>query len=218
MACDCILFDLDGTLVDTAPDLGYALNQVMLELGRQPLPDAVTRPHASAGARGLLKLGLGIDDSHPDYAPLRERFLAIYAANLSRQSRLFEGMYACLQSLGERGLDWGVVTNKPGWLTDPLMAALDFPSPACCIVSGDATANPKPDPANLLLACEVSGHAPNRCLYVGDAERDIVAGRRAGMTTVAVTYGYIENGHAPEAWQADWLIDHPAELIQCLTP
>lgn len=216
MTVHCILFDLDGTLVDTAPDLGYALNQVLIEQGREPLDNDLTRPHASAGARGLLKLGFGIGETDPQYEALRQRFLEIYADNLSRESAVFDGMQDLLEALAQRDIKWGVVTNKPGWLTDPLMASLKFATAPCCIIGGDATAYPKPNPDNILLACEQSRHSPEHCLYVGDAERDIIAGQRAGMRTVAVSYGYIENGHAPGDWGADWLIDHPLQLLDCL--
>lgn len=212
----CVLFDLDGTLVDTAPDLVAALNHLLTEDGRECIPYASARPYASAGSRGLLKLGFAIEETDPGYAELRRRFLDFYANNLHHHSRPFDGIEQALTALQSLGLNWGVVTNKPGFLTDPLMAALEFPSAPLCIVGGDATPRLKPHPDNLLLACQQIGHAPENCLYVGDAERDIIAGRRAGMRTVAVSYGYIENGHAPAEWGADALIDHPGELIQHL--
>lgn len=212
----CILFDLDGTLVDTAPDLGLALNLVLQEEGRAPLEAAIIRPHASQGGRGLLKLGFDIDEEHPDYTPLRERFLQHYRENLCVGSTVFEGMNDALHDLSARNIDWGVVTNKPAWLARPLMAALDFATDPVCIVGADQVPRPKPDPAAIELACELSGFSPPQCLYVGDAKRDIVAGRRAGMQTIAVRYGYIESGDSADDWGADWVIDHPSQILDCL--
>ncbi len=215
-AIHCVLFDLDGTLVDTAPDLGNTLNQLMLEEGREPLPQSALRPFASSGARGLLSVGFDMDEKHPDYADLRERFLQIYAENSTLNSTPFPGITNLLHILAERGIHWGVVTNKPGWLTNPLMEKLAFAIAPACVIGGDATPYPKPDPGNLLLACEQIGLEPEHCLYVGDAQRDITAGQRAGMRTVAVRYGYIETGDCADNWGADWMIDHPAQLIDCL--
>lgn len=216
MTIRCILFDLDGTLVDTAPDLGLALNLVLQEEGREPLDAATIRPHASQGGRGLLKLGFGIDEDHADYHPLRERFLAHYQANICVGSKVFEGINPLLAELESRGIGWGVVTNKPIWLTRPLMAALTFPSEPLCVVGADQVPRPKPDPAAIELACEISGLNPEQCLYVGDAERDIVAGQRAGMQTIAVRYGYIEDHDSADHWDADWVVDTPAEILGCL--
>lgn len=213
----CVLFDLDGTLVETAEDLSYALNQLLIAEGRAPLDYADLRSYASAGARGLLKQGFDLEIDDPSYGPMRERFLSVYEQHLTRSCRLFDGMQETLASLAEYQIAWGVVTNKPGYLTLPIMAALQFPSAPSCVIGGDATSNPKPHPDNLLLACQKSGHAPASCLFVGDAERDIVAGRRAGMPTVAVSYGYIEQGQSPADWGADYLIHHPQQLLNCLT-
>ncbi len=216
MKTTCILFDLDGTLIDTAPDLGYALNCLLEENDKKPLEHDVIRPHASRGARGLLKIGFDIEEEDPGYETLRQRFLAIYETNVCRESRLFDGMYEALAALSERGLDWGVVTNKPAWLANPLMAQLTFPTPPACVVGADQVPRPKPDPAALILACELTGHAAENCLYVGDAKRDIVAGRRSGMRTIAVRYGYIAEDDSADQWGADWVIDTPAEMLECL--
>ena len=216
MSIRCVLFDLDGTLVDTAPDLVAALNHLLVEEGRQPIPYEIARPFASAGSRGLLKLGFDLEESDADYRPLRQRFIDHYADNSSEHSQLFEGITPLLGELKVKGLHWGVVTNKPGFLTEPLMAALDFPYAPSCVVGGDATPNLKPHPANLLLACEQISLSPQNCLYVGDAQRDITAGQRAGMRTVAVSYGYIRPYESPEQWGADYLIHHPQELLNCL--
>ena len=212
----CVLFDLDGTLVDTAPDLGHALNRVLDKAGRDPLPQTQMRPYASSGARGLLKLGFGIDESDAGYAELRRQFLDFYAADIAADSQLFPGISDALHALATQDISWGIVTNKPGWLTDKLLQGLEFPTQPLCIIGGDATPYPKPDPANLLLACEQIQYSPQQCLYVGDAQRDITAGQRAGMCTVAATYGYIEDGDDPESWGANWLIDQPGKLLACL--
>ena len=218
MAINCILFDLDGTLVDTAPDLGLALNLLLEEEGREALPANIIRPHASKGGRGLLKLGFGIDEDHADYNPLRERFLKHYEANICVGSTIFAGMNDALQRMSDQGLQWGVVTNKPVWLAKPLMEALDFPSAPACIVGADQVPRPKPDPAAIELACELIQLPADECLYVGDAKRDIVAGRRVGMQTVAVRYGYIEDGDSADAWGADWVVDTPLQILDCLIP
>jgi N-acetyl-D-muramate 6-phosphate phosphatase len=209
----CVLFDLDGTLLDTAPDLGYALNLLRAEQQLPPLPGAAIRPLASHGARGLLRLGFGLQPGDETYEPLRQRFLALYRAHLNRHTVLFDGMAEVLGELAQRALPWGIVTNKPAWLTEPLLARMQFPSPPACVVSGDSAAHPKPHPAPLLLACERVGHAAGTCLYVGDAQRDVESGRRAGMRTLAATYGYIEDGDDPRHWGADGLIDAPRELL-----
>lgn len=212
----CIFFDLDGTLVDTAPDLGYALNCLLAEQGRESLEAERIRPFASTGARGLLDLGFGIDEEHEDYNSLRQRFLDIYAENICRDSVIFDGMYDTLQALKERNLSWGVATNKVSWLAKPLLEALDFPCEPVCVVGPDQVPRPKPDPAMLELACELSGHPAGNCIYVGDAKRDIVAGRRAGMRTIAVSYGYIAAGDSASQWGADWVIDSPADILDCI--
>ncbi|MGB1579930.1 MAG: HAD family hydrolase [Nevskiales bacterium] len=217
MSIRCVLFDLDGTLVDTAPDLVGSLNHLLVQNNKDPIAYEIARPFASAGSRGLLKLGFDLDEGDSDYAPLRQRFIEHYAENSCLHSRLFDGIPALLSDLNTQGIRWGVVTNKPGFLTEPLMQALDFPSAPACVIGGDATANLKPHPDNLLLACEQIQHLPQDCLYVGDAQRDITAGQRAGMRTVAVSYGYIRPYESPEQWGADFLIHHPQELLACLS-
>ncbi|MDX1605289.1 MAG: phosphoglycolate phosphatase [Candidatus Competibacterales bacterium] len=212
----CVLFDLDGTLLDTAPDLGQALNRLLAERGRSPLSAERIRPVVSHGSIGLLGLGFGVAAGHPEFESLRARFLALYGAALAEQTTLFPGMAAVLQTLERRGMPWGVVTNKPAALTEPLLAALGLAARAACIVSGDSVARAKPDPLPLLHACARIGVAPDRCLYVGDAERDVQAGRRAGMTTLVARYGYLAADERPEAWGADGLIDSPQALCDWL--
>jgi phosphoglycolate phosphatase len=211
-----VLFDLDGTLVDTAPDLGHALNELRREHGLPPLAAAQIRPCASAGARGLLWLGFGQRPGDAGYEALRLRFLDIYADNLLRESRVFDGIDELIAQVRRRGMLWGIVTNKPSRFTDPLVQGLGFREPPACIVSGDSATHAKPHPAPMLLACRIAGIRPEHCVYVGDAARDIQAGRSAGMRTVAAAYGYIEPGDDPRQWQADGMIHAPLELLDWL--
>lgn len=212
---DCVLFDLDGTLVDTAPDLGDATNSVREELGLAPLPDADYRPVASAGARGLLKVALDMTPDHPEYPVRRDALLAHYRANLSRRSRLFPGMNQFLVALELAKRPWGVVTNKPAFLTDPLMVELKLAPRAACIISGDQVPKPKPAPDSLLLALERTGIAAARTVYVGDDRRDIDAARAAGIRSIAAGWGYL-GAEEPASWGADYLAATPADLAQLL--
>jgi phosphoglycolate phosphatase len=210
-----VLFDLDGTFADTAPDLSHALNTMRGVRGLAPVPLAATRPVTSLGARGLLGVGFDLAPIHPDYAALREEFLDLYGKNLCRETRLFPGIAEALAAIEARGLRWGIVTNKAERYARPLIALLGYGLRAACIVGGDTTGSTKPDPAPLLYACATLGTPPAACVYVGDDERDVVAGRAAGMKTVAVEYGYL-NGSAPVTWGADALIRHPRELLDCI--
>lgn len=213
---DVFFFDLDGTLVDTAPDLAYALNQVMEQEGRAPLPYASIREVASHGSAGLLGLGFGITTDNPEFASLQKRFVKVYQDNLTRESRLFEGMQKVIDKIDETGIKWGVITNKPQFLTEPLMTGLNLKQRAACIVSGDTTDQSKPHPAPMLHACKLVNVQPAQCVYIGDAERDIVAGRNAEMHTIAACYGYLSDDDRPENWQADAMINQPEELLQWL--
>ena len=210
-----VLFDLDGTLADTAPDLCYTLNRMRAARNLPALPVAATRAYTSLGARGLLGVGLDVTPAHPDYNALREEFLAIYADNLCRETRLFPGMPELLGELERRGLLWGVVTNKAERFTHPLLEQLGVHKRAACIIGGDTTGRTKPDPAPLYAASERIGIAPQHCVYVGDDRRDVEAGRSAGMKTVVVKFGYL-NGNDPETWNADAMIDAPADLLKHL--
>lgn len=211
-----VLFDLDGTLLDTAPDLGAALNRLLADMGRAPLPLEQIRPHVSHGARALLRLGLGLEPGDPGYDDHRARLLDHYVNDIATHSRLFPGMEQVLEHMAAHGITWGVVTNKPGWLTGPLMDALDLTRHAACIVSGDTTAHPKPHPAPLLHACRTAGTPPARCLFVGDAERDLVAGRAAGIPTLVALFGYIDAGESPHTWGADGYLEGPLDLLRWL--
>lgn len=213
---DCVLFDLDGTLADTAPDLADTLNALRAEHEAPPLAFDVIRPAASHGARALIRLGFAVEHDDPDFPALRERFLEIYSGRLTRRTRLFPGISELLAAIESHGLKWGIVTNKPARLTEPLLAGLDLDRRAACIVSGDSTANSKPHPEPLLQAARVVGTPPGRCLYVGDARRDIEAGRRAGMHTLVALFGYLAPDDRPREWHADGMVQHPEEIMDWL--
>lgn len=212
-----VLFDLDGTLLDTAPDLAFALNETLREFGLQPLPYATIRPVVSHGGIALIKLGFGLHPDDEGYQPRREYLLNTYRNNIARETRPFAGMDELLDTLERQGLNWGVVTNKPGWLTEPLMQELGLFDRAAVVVSGDTLAERKPHPAPMLLACERAGSQVQECLYVGDARRDIEAGINAGMHTLVALFGYIGDADDPHAWGADALVETPAEILHWLT-
>lgn len=208
-----VLFDLDGTLVDTAPDLGHALNLQRVRHGLAPLADDLIRPQASHGARGLLGLGFGVQPDDPRFPAMREEFLELYAANLCHRSRPFPGISELLDAIEARGLKWGVVTNKPARFTEPLMSLLDLAERATCIVSGDTCPEPKPHPAPMLAAAGLCGAAPAECLYLGDAQRDIDAARAAGMPALVAAWGYLDAHDAPHTWGALAEIRHPLDTL-----
>ncbi len=212
-----VLFDLDGTLADTAPDLAFALNEVLREQGCAPLPYEQIRPVVSHGGIALIKLGFNIDEEAPQFDPLRQRLLTIYRQHIVRETTLFEGMGEVLEAIESRGLNWGVVTNKPAWLTEPLLEGLTLKQRAATIVSGDTLDQRKPHPAPMLLACEQAGSTAAECLYVGDAERDIEAGRNAGMQTLVALFGYIGEWDRPEQWQANGMIKEARAIIEWLS-
>lgn len=216
MSIRTILFDLDGTLADTAPDLAYALNRTLEHAGRAPLSFDVIRPVVSHGGTALLQLAFGTELPQDEFDRLRDFFLDIYRSNITRGTRLFPGMAELLADIEARGLNWGVVTNKPAWLTDPLMAGLNLSERAVTIVSGDTLPERKPHPAPMLLACREAGSAAGECLYLGDAERDITAGRNAGMATLIALYGYIGADDHPAGWGADGVVNNPQELLHWL--
>lgn len=211
-----VLFDLDGTLIDTAPDLGSSLNTLRHRRGLPPLTDAEYRPQASHGSQGLIRLGFGIGESDPEFPALRQEFLALYEACLTQNSPLFPGMDIVLTALEARGLNWGVVTNKPMRLTEPLMHHLGLTKRAACIVCGDTLAWNKPHPAPMLHASQLAGSPPENCLYLGDAERDMVAARAAGMPALVALYGYLGETDRPEDWGALGHIETPTELLDWL--
>jgi phosphoglycolate phosphatase len=212
-----VLFDLDGTLVDTASDLGYALNLQRARHGLPPLDEAVIRPQASHGARGLLGIGFGLKPDEPRFARMREEFLQLYADNICRQSRPFPGILELLAGIEARRLKWGVVTNKPARFTEPLMSILDLAERAACIVSGDTCPQAKPHPAPMLAAAELCGALPGECLYLGDAERDIQAARAAAMPALVAAWGYLDATDEPHTWGAHAEIRHPSDTLNYLS-
>ena len=214
---EAVLFDLDGTLADTAPDLGESANLLLAEEGHAAKPLAMLRPYTSQGVRGLLKAGLDIDATDPHYERLSHRFLEIYEQRLCAATRLFDGIPELLDALESLNLGWGIVTNKRMRFTDPLADLLQLTPRTNCVVSGDTTAEAKPSPLPIEHACRLLNCRPERTLYVGDDRRDIIAGRAAGCQTVAVSYGYLGDGGPLHTWGADLIIDHPAELAAYLT-
>mgnify|MGYP006293568611 CR=1 FL=1 len=213
-----VLFDLDGTLVDTAPDMAAALNRVLADQGRPGLEFERVRPHVSRGAAGLLHLAFGDGLDGRGFERLRADFLRHYRSALATASRPFPGIEHLLERIEGAGMHWGVVTNKPGWLTEPLLGELDLAQRASVIVSGDTLAQRKPDPAPLLHACRQVGSPPARVIYVGDDERDVEAGRRAGMRTFVAMFGYLGAGSTPDRWGATAMIATPADLWPHLCP
>jgi 2-phosphoglycolate phosphatase len=210
-----VLFDLDGTLLDTAPDLVRVLNEVRIEQGRDPLPYATARTQVSHGSSGLIRLGFP-DVDPPLQERLRLRLLDLYAERLADGTQLFDGCRQVLDELRARGLGWGIVTNKPGFLTEPLLAQLGLAAEAGCIVSGDTLPQRKPHPAPLLLAASQLSVPANACLYVGDAERDVQASRAAGMPVLVARYGYLGPDDDPYQWAPDAMIDEPVQILDWL--
>lgn len=207
-----VLFDLDGTFADTAPDLTRALNIMRSDRGLPPVSADATRPVTSTGARGMLRVGFDMTPEHADYAAMRVEFLDVYARNLCVETRLFDGMDALLEAIERAEMRWGIVTNKAERFAKPLMAQLDLHHRCACVVGGDTTAHTKPHPAPLLAAAQLLGIEPRSAIYIGDDRRDIEAGRAAGMKTIAVRYGYL-NGGDPDAWGADAVVDCPQDVI-----
>jgi phosphoglycolate phosphatase len=207
-----VLFDLDGTLADTAPDLVAAVNKMRRDRGLASVPFEVLRPLASAGARGLIGGAFGIGPNDDGYTAMRDEFLANYEADLCTETLLFDGIPALLRDLSARGVRWGIVTNKAERLTRPLVAQLGLDAGAGCVVAGDTTPHSKPHPAPLLYAAECLELPPRDLIYVGDDLRDVQAGHAAGMATVAVTYGYCGKDLPPTEWQANRVVTTPAEL------
>jgi N-acetyl-D-muramate 6-phosphate phosphatase len=214
-ALRAVLFDLDGTLLDTAPDMIHALNRVRTEEGREPLPYALARTQVSHGSSGLIRLAFP-DLDGALLESLRLRLLDHYSARLAVDTALFKGCQSVLDQLGKRDMTWGIVTNKPGFLTTPLLAALGLDRTAGCVVSGDTLPQRKPHPAPLLFAAEQLKVAASQCLYVGDAERDVQSARAAGMPVLVARYGYLGPADDTDAWQADAHIETPLEIIDWL--
>jgi phosphoglycolate phosphatase len=209
-----ILFDLDGTLADTAPDLAAAMNRVRAARGLAPTPYDLLRPVASAGARGLIGAAFGLTPEDEGFDDLRTAFLDTYEAYIAVESRIFDGISELLQRLAANGIAWGIVTNKASRFTDKLVPLIGLQH-AACVVSGDTTAHSKPHPAPLLEGARRVGVAPEQCWYVGDDLRDIQAGKAAGMATIAAAWGYCGN-QEPAMWNADALAENPLSLLALL--
>ena len=213
---DAVLFDLDGTLIDSAPDLGAAADKMRIDRGMASLPLADYRPMAGAGARGMIAVAFGLTPEHPRFEALKEEFFSNYEERLTAMTYAFDGVAELIASIVGAGLKWGVVTNKSARFTLPLTQAMPLFETAYVIVSGDTTPHAKPHPAPLLEAARQLEMVPQRCMYVGDDERDIVAGRAAGMQTVAAAYGYLGVSVDTAAWKADAIITAPGLLLNFL--
>lgn len=213
-----ILFDLDGTLADTAPDMSRAINRLRIEEGFEPLPAEDIRPQVSNGSLGLVKLAFGItpDTDVKNFEQLRDRFLDLYAGDICQGTGLFDGMAEVLEHLEALNMPWGIVTNKPEFLTTPLVEKMGLTQRSGSTISGDSIPQRKPHPAPLLLACREIATDPQRCLYLGDAERDIQAARAARMPNAVAGWGYIDTNDAPEQWGADELLGSVAEILNWL--
>ena len=213
---DAILFDLDGTLVDTAPDLIGVLNQQRQLHGLPELPFELVRPYASHGTAGLLQAGFAISPGHAAFDDLRTEYLDLFQTHDNQYSQLFPGMMELLEELEQRGIPWGIVTNKPGYLTLPLLDKLGLDNRAACVISGDSCARAKPWPDPLLVACHQLDLAPQDCIYIGDAERDIQAAHACGMPALLAEYGYIGPTDDIDSWEADGSLLTPTDLLEFL--
>ncbi len=211
-----VLFDLDGTLVDSAEDLTSALNSLLKIRHIPTLPTSQTRAFAGRGSKGLLKIGLNIDDNHPDFLELSTEFFEHYQIHLIETTQLFSGMPQVLHSLKKKNIPWGIVTNKPQRFTDVLVKHIPLLQQAKCIVSGDTLEKRKPHPDPILYACRLLNQTPADCLYIGDAEVDIVASNAAGTHSLVALYGYIPAEEEPFNWNADGYIQHPLDILEWL--
>ena len=210
-----IFFDLDGTLIDSAPDLGAAADKMRTDRGMTSLPLEQYRPMAGAGARGMLKIGFGMAPDHTDFATMREEFFQNYERNLVERTYAFDGVAEMLSHLKNQGIAWGIVTNKSQRFTNPLARLMPILHGACAVISGDTTPHAKPHPAPVLEAAKVAGYTPERCWYVGDDKRDIDAGLAAGMFSVAAAWGYLGE-HALDSWGAHAVAHQPSDMLQLL--
>ncbi|MCB1905783.1 MAG: HAD-IA family hydrolase [Rhodocyclaceae bacterium] len=211
-----VLFDLDGTLADTAPDLADALNRLRAEHDMPPLPEQLLRRWTSNGTRGMLRVGFDLEPDDRRFPPLAKRYLAIYGSAPCVRTRLFPGLAESLDALEAAGVAWGVVTNKPRELAEQVLDGLGLSRRAACLIGGMCAAAPKPSPEPLLLACRRTRWTAAACVYVGDDERDIIAGRAAGMSTLAAAWGYLGDHGDVAEWQADGVVEHPAQLAEAI--
>jgi phosphoglycolate phosphatase len=210
---EAVLFDLDGTLLDTAPDFVTTLQLLLARHNKPALDENAIRQTVSHGARALVSLGFGIDETDAGFEDLRQQLLAIYLTKLSEKTALFDGMDRVLAHLEQRQIPWGIVTNKPSLYADKVLADLKLDSRSSVTICPDHVSKAKPDPEPMLLACSQINCNPDNVIYVGDHRRDIEAGRNASMTTIAANYGYIDPNDPAESWNADHTIDHASELL-----
>lgn len=216
MNIQAVLFDLDGTLVDTAPDMAAALNRIVIEEGMQPLALDIIRPQVSKGGLALIKLAFQAHRAEHELEALRLRFLDHYLLNIAQHSRLFAGCESVLEVLEQKSIPWGIVTNKPGWLTTPLLQQLKLDQRSAVTISADTTEQKKPHPLPLTTAAKLIDVECAQCIYVGDDPRDIQAGNAAGMTTVIAEYGYISGDIDLDLWQAQHRIQQPQQILQLI--
>ena len=215
-AVQAVLFDLDGTLIDSAPDLAGAANDLRARRGHGPLPFEALRPMVGTGARGMLQVAFGVAPGDADFEPLRSEFLAIYESRMLRETRVFSAMEPVLARLEAAGLAWGIVTNKHERFAWPVIEGLGLHTRAAARVAGDTTPHAKPHPEPLFEAARRAAVSPQACVYVGDDLRDIEAGRAAGMATLAAAWGYLGLGESVDAWGADAVLNSPADLLKWL--
>ncbi|HIF51804.1 MAG TPA: HAD family hydrolase [Thiotrichaceae bacterium] len=209
---DNILFDLDGTLADTAPDLANALNAIRLKHGFEKLPLETISPTVSLGGNAMIKLAFDLEEGQSGFDGIRDQFLNHYLENIAEETKLYAGIEEVLQSIEDNNKTWGIVTNKSSWLTIPLLEALSLDKRAACVVSGDTLEHRKPHPAPILHACKLINAEPASTIYIGDAQRDIEAGRRAGTKTLAALYGYIDKDEDTNSWDADATVSSAHEI------
>lgn len=211
-----LFFDLDGTLLDTAPDLLYAMNQILEEYNKPTVMLDQFRSHAGHGSKAMIKYCFEIDETNTQYKEIKTKFLKVYQQNLTKQTRLFPGMEQVLDHLDAQQTNWGVITSKPEWLTKPLLDHFGIIERSKCIVSGDTLTQRKPHPAPLQHACKITNTKPTESVYIGDTEIDIIAAKAAGMQTILATYGYHYDNSPLEEWDADFMIQSPLEIISWL--
>jgi 2-phosphoglycolate phosphatase len=213
---DAVLFDLDGTLIDSAPDLAGAANDLRAQRGLEALPYEALRPMVGAGARGMVGVAFGVRPGEDGFEPLRDAFLARYAERMLERTRVFDAVEPVLRTLSAAGVPWGIVTNKITRYAEPVVRGLGLDARAGVLISGDTTAHAKPHPEPLLEAARRLGREAARCVYVGDDVRDMQAGRAAGMATLAAGWGYLGQGEHIDAWGADAVLKEPAQLLNWL--
>jgi N-acetyl-D-muramate 6-phosphate phosphatase len=214
---DNVLFDLDGTLADTAPDLANALNAIRLKHNLEKLPLEVISPTVSLGGNAMIKLAFNLEEGDSGFDEIREQFLNYYLEHIAEETRLYKGMEELLTTLENNNKKWGIVTNKTTWLTTPLLEALSLDKRSACVVCGDTLEERKPHPAPVLHACDLIQANPASTIYIGDAQRDIEAGNRAGTKTLVALYGYIEKDEDPSSWDADAMVSSVYEINEKLS-